>query len=755
MRSSLRLVFCLLVFFVPQTVAAQQSQNLDFEENAPSGEPTHWYTGGKGYAVAVDTTVAHTGRQSLQMERTAQQGTFGVATASFPVEEARGYVIRYTGYIKTDSVANGYAGLWWRIDGEDRKQLGFDNMAGRGPTSTTPWTRYTIEMPVPESAQNINFGALLTGSGTAWFDRLGVSLTEGVTPSAVEEPQPLSERGLQNLVAFTRLLGYVRHFHPSDEAAEADWNALAIKGVRAVEDAPDAEVLVEQLQSFTQPVAPTVRVATVDSLAPAAPSALFPSTSLGALALRRWKHLGYGNETSRRYSSERTTRPVPIDQPPANVYDTDTLLYDADLSGGASAQIPLAVFADSNGTLPRGTSSDSSPRYVNYTAEDRATRLAAVALAWNVFQHFYPYFDVVGTDWNTELRRALRAAATDPDAEAFKHTLDQMVAALDDGHGGVSGPGATPLTHTVPFTWDWIENQLVVTHVASGAEVNVQPGDVVAAVDGTPAADTLAALEASISGATPQSKRYSALRDLRYGSESSTLTLRVTSPDEKLRTVTAERTHFYRNAPEEPRPEPISEIRPGILYVNLGTATTEQFNAALPRLEKTDGLVFDLRGYPRNIRPVFLQHLSRDSLRSARWMVPVVLRPDREGWSFDESGRWTLPPKEPYLDTPRVFLTDGRAISYAESILGIVEHYDLAEIVGSATAGTNGNVNTIALPGGHQIHWTGMKVLKHDGTRHHGIGIQPTVPASRTIEGVQDGRDEVLERGVEVIRGNS
>jgi len=34
-------------------------------------------------------------------------------------------------------------------------------------------------------------------------------------------------------------------------------------------------------------------------------------------------------------------------------------------------------------------------------------------LAWNVFQHFYPYFDVVGADWGKELEIALRTAATD------------------------------------------------------------------------------------------------------------------------------------------------------------------------------------------------------------------------------------------------------------------------------------------------------------------------------------------------------
>ena len=39
------------------------------------------------------------------------------------------------------------------------------------------------------------------------------------------------------------------------------------------------------------------------------------------------------------------------------------------------------------------------------------TRLADVALAWNILQHFYPYFDVVQTDWPQALRSALTSAA--------------------------------------------------------------------------------------------------------------------------------------------------------------------------------------------------------------------------------------------------------------------------------------------------------------------------------------------------------
>ena len=41
--------------------------------------------------------------------------------------------------------------------------------------------------------------------------------------------------------------------------------------------------------------------------------------------------------------------------------------------------------------------------------------------------------------------------------------------------------------------------------------------------------------------------------------------------------------------------------------------------------------------------------------------------------------------------------------------------------------------------------FTGMRVTKHDGSRHHLIGVQPTVPMARTIAGVRAGKDEVLD----------
>ncbi|MCP4657981.1 MAG: hypothetical protein GY856_21440, partial [bacterium] len=457
--------------------------------------------------------------------------------------------------------------------------------------------------------------------------------------------------------------------------------------------------------------------------------------------------------------------------------------FAADLGGGVQARIPLALYADGQGTLPHvpaevqpsfdGPSSDNGPeaapsQRLRRTAasekppapdrpegfipsgDDRATRLAAVALAWGVFQHFYPYFDVVESDWPGALRQALSDASSDPDARAFLDTLRRLVAELRDGHGRV-GHASDQSTSHLPLLWHWIENQLVVTRISPEGTADLRPGDAVLSVDDKPALTALREREALISGATLQWQRYRSLDELAVGQAGREMRLEVASLAGEKRTVTLEATlpSYGEGSLREERPEKIAEVRPGIFYLDLGRISDEDFRSSVDRLAQARGIVFDLRGYPM-LSPIVIAHLIDEPVSSARWNVPVVTRPDREGMTFDFSNWWVMP-EAPRLTAKVAFLTDGRAISYAETYLGIIEHYRLAEIVGTATAGTNGNVNPLTLPGGYRVSWTGMQVLKHDGSRHHGVGIQPTIPVSRTRRGVAEGRDEVLERALEVV----
>ena len=131
------------------------------------------------FVAGSDPDYADAVRQATDMAKNANPAAsgnaFGVATGTFPVKDAAGKRIRFSGYIKTEGVTTGYAGLWWRVDGPSGL-LAFDNMQSRGVSGTTDWQRYDIELHVGAEARNIDFGALFPGDGTAWFDELTVEL---------------------------------------------------------------------------------------------------------------------------------------------------------------------------------------------------------------------------------------------------------------------------------------------------------------------------------------------------------------------------------------------------------------------------------------------------------------------------------------------------------------------------------------------------------------------------------------------------
>ncbi|HEU4588373.1 MAG TPA: S41 family peptidase [Gemmatimonadales bacterium] len=578
--------------------------------------------------------------------------------------------------------------------------------------------------------------------------------------SAQRSSVPLTARGRANLEAFTRLLGYVRFFHPTEAGRTTNWDDFAVQGVRTVEGAPTSDSLARVLRVLFEPVAPAVMIArTGNPVATGARGATGagagsngrPATSADGIAY--WRHLGVQltpDDTASSYQSRLVI--TPADRADSLRPDPATPLVVA-LPGGVTAHIPLALRVP----LP----ADSAARELGpirpaatalATAEDRATRLAAVALLWGVMQHFYPYFDVVHVDWGAELPRALTRAATDSVPALFEHTLGAMVVALHDGHGFVRSD-ARPLLGSPAILLEHVEGQLVVTHVVDSTATPVRRGDVVVEIGGRSAAAVFQDHVALYSSATPQWAEYQAIRWLTVGPRDSVWRGRVRRADGTESSVALPRTisNPRLQHAQEPRPGPIAELAPGVMYVDLTRLDDTTFQAAVPRLAAATGLVFDMRGYPGTIStPDVLAHLTDRAMRSAPFEIPLVTRPDRVGWQFVDVG-WPVLPAAPRFRARVAFLTDARVISYGETTMGIVEAYHLGAIVGAPTAGTNGSINPFALPGGYRIWWSGMRVRKHDGSTLHGVGIRPTVPAARTLAGIRAGRDEVLEVGLRVV----
>lgn len=167
---------CLVALgFTPEARSENRDLNLGFESGRPGAAPRGWYAGGKGYEAALTDVAPHGGTLCLRLAAVGPEREFASGTNGFPIGDAAGRTIRYSGWIRTDGVVDGWAGLWWRVDGADTV-LAFDNMYGRPVTGDTDWARYSITLAVPPDATNINFGCLLSGRGTAFFDDLEVEI---------------------------------------------------------------------------------------------------------------------------------------------------------------------------------------------------------------------------------------------------------------------------------------------------------------------------------------------------------------------------------------------------------------------------------------------------------------------------------------------------------------------------------------------------------------------------------------------------
>jgi hypothetical protein len=739
---------------------------------------------------------------------------------------------------------------------------------------------------------------------------LAVLITSG--SSTGQEGQ--TDRKVESLRAFAKLYGYVRFFHPSDEAASVDWDRFAIYGAERAESARSREELRATLEELFLPIAPTVQLYRTGERPEPAP--LLPDDTTG-LEVVAWQHRGvslafplvhrskrlnrelevvaggYGMLTQsidatvhrgkriryRAYVRAEVTvpyrvqlrlrvhrpgnrmgffdnmrervitsgdwqlyeiegpvaddatrivfgcsllgqgrvwvdavevavqghggewEPIEIANPgfeeadeggrPAgwwidnpgfrysvtseNAHSGDRSLliedgrvvlteplFDAhpkvgeviekEIGAGLSCRVPLSLYSEDGRTLgPEPPHSLTAllaqlddVKIGELTADDESVRIADVIIAWNVFQHFYPYFDVVDVDWDAQLTSSLEAAWAETSGEQFYYTLSELVASIRDGHGNVYHQSYTPQGR-LPLLLAWIEGRVVVTR---SLHEGIERGDIVEMIDGIEAERAVLDAERYISG-SPQWKRFRVWRFFGAGEVGTMAGLVVQRGDKRLE-LQVERRELDAKIHEFER-EAIQILQDGVYYVDLDRAGDAAISERITELAAARGVIFDLRGYPMAAYRL-ISHLLSEPVTPTAWdRVPQIIYPDLEKVAWSAAGGWQMPALEPHIGGKVVFITDGRAISNAESFLSFIEAYQLAEIVGQPTAGTTGTANTLALPGGFRVTWTGHKMVKHDGSQFHLIGIQPTVPVERTLQGVIEGRDALLERALDII----
>ncbi|HEY2745910.1 MAG TPA: S41 family peptidase [Polyangia bacterium] len=391
-------------------------------------------------------------------------------------------------------------------------------------------------------------------------------------------------------------------------------------------------------------------------------------------------------------------------------------------------------------------------KYPTMKAPDVEHRLLALFRLWNVIDRFYPYKALLDEKWDTVLPAFLPRVIAADGAKAYAEVMAELSTHIEDSHVHLGGAEAELGIGWAkpPLQAQMIERQPTVVAVAKeGAALGIHVGDVITAVDGEPIGARMTRLRRFVAGSNEPVRELFTLFAALGGAPASTVKITVRDAKGATREVTATRAFATDRGW---RSGDVVKILDGnVGYVDLDRLQQQEVDAMFDKLAKTRAIIFDMRGYPNGTAwPIAPRLNVRAAEFGASFERPFVSGDPGEGpsrWGF----RQRMPEnagKKPLYRGKTFMLVDERTISQAEHTGLFFEAAAGTKFIGSTSAGANGDVTNLTLPGGLGMSFTGHDVRHADGRQLQRVGLPVDIRVTPTLAGIRAGRDEVLERAL-------
>ena len=190
-------------------------------------------------------------------------------------------------------------------------------------------------------------------------------------------------------------------------------------------------------------------------------------------------------------------------------------------------------------------------------------------------------------------------------------------------------------------------------------------------------------------------------------------------------------------------------LSPDIAYLYLGTMKSAYLPEIFQKVKNTKGLIIDLRCYPSDFVVFSLgQYLLPEETPFVKFSVGSITSPGlfRMGDPLKVGKK-----NKDYYKGKVIILVNAYTQSQAEYTTMAFRAAPRATVIGSTMAGADGNVSGFSLPGGIRTSISGIGVYYPNGDQTQRVGIIPDVVVKPTIAGIKSGKDEVLEKAIELI----
>lgn len=717
--------------------------NFDFEE-VQNANPVEWGLSGETDCITgVDSVVVKSGKYAAFID--IPEGTInGFKAYVFTLPgNYDGERITLSGYVKTKDVSNGFAGLWMRID----PGVAFDNMQSRNITGTTDWTKYEITLTMnPAQTEKIVIGGLLSGQGKIWMDSLAVSIDghdiqtlkprekksaypalhdkEFDNGSKIVFPEVVDEQLTTNLELLGKMWGFLKYHHPEVGKGNYNWDYELFRilpdYLKVSSNEQRDKMLLNWIKKYGK-VAPCTNCKETPEDAALKPDLAWITRS--------------------KINSK-------LQQEIENIYQNR--------HQGEHFYISMHAWIGN-------PSFEHEKAYTSMGYPDAGFRLLCLYRYWNMIQYFFPNRLLMDKEWNEVLKEYIPLFVEAENELAYELAALRLIGEVQDTHANLWGGGnrihELRGQHYAPFQVRFIEKQLVVTDYYNPELIEKKDspgvGDVITHINGKSVESIIDSLRIYYPASNEPTRLRNISADMlrstqnkieityHSGRQSITRELKL-YPQNQLNMY-----HWYKVNKDEKSYKLLSDNKIG--YVTLANIKNEDVPEIKKIFKDTKGIIIDIRNYPSAFMPFLLgSFFVADAVQFATFTMGNVNNPGE--FTFSEGPR--IAKDSQSYKGKLIVLVNEITQSQAEYTAMAFKVGQNTTIVGSTTAGADGNVSRIQLPGGLSTMISGIGVYYPDRTNTQRIGIVPDVWVEPTIKGIRQGKDELMEKAIELINSS-
>jgi len=701
----------IMMFSWASPTEAQVIQEWSFESIADLPDDENVFPQ-EDAAVTIDTTLNHSGKGSLRIDCKREDGNCEICYYAKSPERANGKSVRVSAFTHESNSKD--AGIVLSVSATSLSGVSSWS-EGRWEPRNGEWRQWSHVIVIAEPLKDLSL-CISSNQGSIWVDdvaveavSMGINIDNEFYEGSGIQITSLSQEEVLSVALGGRVWGFLKYHDPRVATGMLNWDYELFRLLHRVLDSSDNSPTTSTILDWVASFGPVPRCSECVELPDNIQSAVDLSWIEDEVLL--------GPDLASFLRDVYQNRPVVQDW-----VRTDPL---------------------------------EELDYSNFEDPDTGYRLLTLFRIWNIVEYWFPYKQLIDRDWVELLPEYVSASIEALTLDQFMNVLAMFLAEQDDNHAGFPGYGTPAWAGEcrLPVRIEYIEERPVVVALVDSlvpAAVTIPIGSEIILIGGVSVQEKFNSISPYIRASNPWSKRRKIEPWLTAG-ECETIKIEYRTV-EGVEAASLERTKVYLGRPPHDRAgEAFQTLTDEIAYLKASDIKGFSMMEYVEGLLDKKALIVDIRGYPPVWRNSLAEHYLAQRTPFATFTYTASDNPGVFRWRDEPL---YLEPKSPSLEGQIVILVDGLTQSSAETLAMTFQAIPNATVIGSFTAGANGNTWRIPLIGGIRFAMTGIGVFYPDRTPTQQVGIIPDIWAEPTIQGLRKGRDEVLEAALRFIMGS-